>query len=786
VHRWGGIGAASTQLCALNTEKAASTPVEELQRQRQQRELRRAHERSVNQQSRLKERGRESQTSYGSALMQRYAEELGIALDALLSELVVNGSKAGPYFGYWPLLLHFSDRGPRSISAITLGVVIDQITARPKRSVLAQVIGRALQDELKATRIYKGKGRILFDQLKKKLSKNKVVSERVLSQLNVDSSGWTLDERRGLGNLLLEILAANTDLITFTEGKVPTVVPTAAVKELIASHPPRPLPARMLPSLVPPEPWTGLQRGSHKLISCRAVMDLDHFTTESLQTALMVVNAIERQELVIDPWMTKLQRQAWDCDIPGLFPVRREPEHRWSPPEESAIRVRIEESIRQAEEVAGLPIWLEHDLDFRGRMYCCSKFAGHQGPDQQKALVSFGQREPAGEEGFAALLAAAAGHYGLGHSTWAERLQWGKEHLDLMDSVATNPLDLVDAWKGADDPWQFMQACRAVSEYLADPATPLGVPVRYDQTCSGMGIIGALTRDARLCQLTNITGDRREDLYTHVANVLLNQLRMDLDSWDPRDVRLAEFWLKKEIKRDLTKGPTMTTIYGARHFGIVDQLVEWLQEKNPDVPVALWQREYTVPAQYLAKKIGVVIGAELRSCVDVETWLRKVSLVCTAKQQTIRWQSPMDFPLSFGCQVDEKQRTHTALHGSRRWKRVDAGAAPGELSARATGRGITANTIHAFDAALVHAVVLRCAVMGVPLLTNHDCFATIPAKAHQLHRTLLDELRTLYMPEWLPEIRVEIGKNAGVRLPHPPRVGDLSEGLIGQNPYCFC
>ena len=108
------------------------------------------------------------------------------------------------------------------------------------------------------------------------------------------------------------------------------------------------------------------------------------------------------------------------------------------------------------------------------------------------------------------------------------------------------------------------------------------------------------------------------------------------------------------------------------------------------------------------------------------------------------------------------------------------------MSAMATGRGITANTIHVFDGALVHAVVLRCAVMGVPLLTNHDCFATTPAKAHQLHRMLLDELRTLYMPEWLPEMRVEISRNAGIRLPHPPRVGDLSEGLIGQNPYCFC
>ena len=786
MHKWGGIGASSTQLCALETENAASTSPKALQQQRLQREIRRAHERSINQESQLRSKGKESRTSAGAVLMQGYAETFGIALDALLSDLVVDSSKAGPYFKYWPLLLHFAGRGPRSIAAITLSVVIDGISTRPKRSSLAIAIGRALQDEHRAIRLYEKKGLLLFDQLKKKLSKRRLVSNYVLKVFGVDPSDWEVDERRGLGNLLLEVLAANTDLITFTGGRQSCVVPTEAVKALIKSSPPRPLSPRMLPSLVPPEPWTGLRRGSRQLVNCRSAMDMSHLTPESLRTALLVVNAIERQQLVIDPWMTQLQREAWDCDMPALFPVRREPESRWSTPEETSARVRVEEIIRQGEEVAGMPIWLEHDFDFRGRLYCGSRFSGHQGPDQQKALVSFSQCEPIGEHGFEALLQAAAGHYGLGRNSWEERLQWGRDHLQMMAAAAQCPLDLVDVWKGADDPWQFIQACKGIGDYLADPTTPIGVPVRYDQTCSGMGIIGALTRDANLCELTNITGDRRQDLYSHIADVLTNQLRMDLDSFDPWEVRHAEFWLRKGINRGLTKGPTMTTIYGARHFGIVDQLVGWLQEEEPDVPVYLWQKEYTEPAKYLARKLAVVIGAELRSCVAMETWLRKVSNACITKQKTVSWMSPMDFPLAFGVQLDEKQRTNTALHGARRWKRVDSHGTPGELSAMATGRGITANTIHVFDGALVHAVVLRCAVMGVPLLTNHDCFATTPAKAHQLHRMLLDELRTLYMPEWLPEMRVEISRNAGIRLPHPPRVGDLSEGLIGQNPYCFC
>ena len=73
--------------------------------------------------------------------------------------------------------------------------------------------------------------------------------------------------------------------------------------------------------------------------------------------------------------------------------------------------------MQQAEEVAGKLIWLEHDLDFRGRVYCSSRLVGHQGPDHMKALVEFGLGAVAGEAGFEEVLKAAAGHYGLGKKT---------------------------------------------------------------------------------------------------------------------------------------------------------------------------------------------------------------------------------------------------------------------------------------------------------------------------------------------------------------------------------
>jgi DNA-directed RNA polymerase len=42
-------------------------------------------------------------------------------------------------------------------------------------------------------------------------------------------------------------------------------------------------------------------------------------------------------------------------------------------------------------------------------------------------------------------------------------------------------------WRQAKDPWQFLQLCRAIQQQVEDPSSACRVPVRFDQTCSGVG-----------------------------------------------------------------------------------------------------------------------------------------------------------------------------------------------------------------------------------------------------------------------------------------------------------
>lgn len=792
--------------------------MELLQKQREEREEERAKWDAINARARLKAQGRESVTEYGRALFNQHAETVTVALGLLLEDLLANPNKPGPHFAAWPLLLHVTNRGPRSIAAIALGAVIDHISQRPEQRRLAGAIGRALQDELKAGRIEQASPDLLR-MIRKRRGARALSRTKLLEQLRLDSSGWTHAQRVEVGSLLLEVIRGNTDLVeigtTSRNGRLRcTVLPTEQAMAVIKANPPRPFAVRRLPMLTPPRQWEGMHGGGHldnkqPLVRSRAGLDLSHLTTERLAPVLATVNTLQQQDLRIDPWMVEVQRSAWDHNIRDLFPVVRDPIEEPPRPQEhvgadafkqyqrerlkaqrdraegAALRARIEQSIRQCEEVAGMPMWFAYCADFRGRIYSSNRYATHQGPDWEKAAVSFARGEPCSVEALEWLLKAAAGHWGI-RGSWDARLAWGRHHMIEMCAAAEAPLDRLELWRGAKDPWQYLQLCRAVAQQVAEPSSNCATPVRFDQTCSGIGIASALLRDRKLAKLTNITGKIHKDLYGHIAAELLRLLRLDLSNGTDRDQRNAQLWLEFGIDRSLCKGPVMTTIYGAQFLGIVDGLVAALEARNAGLHVGQWEAAYLVPARYLARKLSLLMGAELRSCLELQTWLRTVSKTVISSGSQLCWTSPMGFPIRLGDLLDPRTTVRTVAHGNRKWEAWNDNADDGELSARSTNRAITANTVHVFDAAFCQLIVLRCGEQQPWLLTNHDCFATIPSRAGWLHHTLHDELRGLYATDWLAEMAAEITAAARLkRLLPPPQVGDLCPGEIGQNPHCF-
>lgn len=768
--------------------RSSSTPVNELlevQLKREQREAERARYQAINNRAQLMAAGKEAATEHGRQMLLANAEKVTVALGLLLEELLANPAKAGKHLSCWPLLL-LVNRGPRSVALVALSALLDTISQTQPERVVANAIGVAVEREVRALRIEAGKSAALLRLVRRRLGRTRLADPKVLRALEVDDSRWEPPQRKEIGLLLLDVIAANTDLVTLRvpRGRRARVVePSDATRRLIRETPPQRVRPRALAQLVQPADWEGMHSSNHRepLVRSRAGHDLSYLTPEVLKPALKVVNTLQQQQLQIDPWMVQVQRQAWDADIPGLFPVRRVPTH----PGGNRERVRIETSLQHCEELAGHPVWNSYCLDFRGRVYTANRYATHQGPDASKACVQFGRGEQCSVEAFEWLLKAAASHWGL-RSSWRERLRWGQIHISDMVMAGQAPLERVSWWREAKEPWQFLQLCRAIQQQIADPSSPCMVPVRFDQTCSGVGIAAALMRDRKLARLTNICGTTRQDIYGAIAEKLAVVLERELHAGPPWHSRWAEFWLGLGVDRTITKAPVMTTCYGSQYLGHVEQLIEVLEERRARLPVKEWERGYVAPAQYLAKRLQQVLMDEMTSCLRLRAWLTATCRAVVRKERKLRWTGPMGFPVQLGRIHDQRRVVNSLTRGSRRWRAAtDAVTAEG-LSAMSTNRSITANMIHSFDAALCHAVICTAADHGVELLTNHDCFAATPTNAGWLHHTLLDQLAATYREDWLAEVAEQIRcDNKDLQISPPPMVGDLCPGEIGQNTMVF-
>ena len=792
----------------------SSTPSEDRQRHLETAAQEAATNRSRIARAKLKQQEKESATEYGRALFQAHGERVALALEHKLGKALNRDEVAGPYHaGMW-LLFQLGDKGPRSIAAVALGVVLDRISKPTSHRAMASAIGAAIEAEIRALPI-EDRGQDLLRIARRRHGKG-LTSKARLEQLRIQLEPWCAADRFQVGAFLLEIITTETELLRTTTKpgrRGLQLEPAPVVAEIIAAHPPTPAKARKLPMLTPPRPWEGMTGGGHlsntePLVRSRKGHPIDYLTTQALQPALKVVNTLQDQGLMLDPWMVGNQRIAWDANLRGLFPLLRDPAEappkpvelvgkeamaRWHRQEQAfhrdriegrEARSRIEGSIRQAEQLAGEPLWFSWCMDIRGRVYTANRLTTHQGPDHEKAQILIANARPCDDRAADWILKAAAIHWGI-KGSWADRLQFGRDQIERMLAAAEEPLERVHLWRDAKEPWQFLACCRALQRWIEDPNQPIHQPVRLDQTSSGPGIIGALLRDRGLARACNLVGTTRHDLYSELAQEVMLLLRSDLEAGDAKEQRLAGWWLERGISRAMAKVPVMSTVYGAKLLGVTEQLVALLDDAEGTVSLGVLERERLIPARYLARKFGLAVGARLAGAVAFQAWLRAVVRCCSAKNQPLRWTTPMGLPIQLGKELTASSGIKSLLHGTRRWQTLLDAPPPGKLSAVETGRSITANFIHSFDAALVWAMVCDGADKGRTVLPNHDCFAVPPCDAEWLHSTLLWRTGELYRPDWLAEITAEIQATAGARLPAPPMVGTLEVGEIGGNPYLF-
>jgi DNA-directed RNA polymerase len=805
---------------------ADASRIEQRQVEREQREQDRARSAATASHRQLKEQGAESRLRYGQVLFQERCDLVAKGVNDLLCAYWLNPGKPGRNASAVPLVAQFGD--PAKIAAIALATVIDKLTRRMKFPAVCQNVGYALELEYRAMRL-EGKEPLGYRRMRSKFKGNRrhLVSDRMMELLGCPTLKWTNRERFEAGALLVDLINDSTDLLLIENVRrgvknIRMVGPSAKALEFIQACPPRSYMPTRTPMLCPPRPWTGIRGGGHltndQLLVKVPLQDMGDREEEAskylekadLRQVLQAVNTLQDTPMQIDPWIVDIQRQAWEYSIRGLFPCTRTPRPMPEPLGEGATelewkirnkeawkadrdlrengprRVKIERSIQLCEEAQGETIWQAYYLDYRSRLFTSNRYASHQSEDHEKACLSFAQRMPVNQEALDWMLIAAAGHDGCGRMSWAERRDLGRREHRRYIAIGEDPLNRLEQWRASKDTWQFLQICRELYLLSQDPGHLSGVPIRLDQTTSGCGHLAALARDSEVGRFCNLWGTTPSDLYEHIAQKVTQRLLVDLQDEDPKVRALAAKWLKIGVDRSWTKHAVLSTPYGASALSIQEGLMDQLEELIGEVEPRLSALLLAYPCRYLTKMLRQELLQVVAPCMAVSEWLRLVARKVVKAGHPMQWTTPTGFPVRIAERTPVKARVAMSLFGRKSYCVLMDQPPEAVLSARLICKGVSAGYIHGMDAALCQMVVCRAAGLGMPMLTNHDCFATVPAWANRMHSVLHDELRELYKTDWLTATRAEIIDTTGVsKLPQVPLVGTLSPGAIGTSPYCF-
>lgn len=141
--------------------------------------------------------------------------------------------------------------------------------------------------------------------------------------------------------------------------------------------------------------------------------------------------------------------------------------------------------------------------------------------------------------GFEYIMIDVANAFGLDKLVFEQRIQWVREHLTELESLAVD----------AEDPYLYVKAVQALRK--AQQGIPTGHLVALDAVCSGAQLMSVLTGCINGARATGLVNpDERSDAYTQLTDEM-NRI-------------LASQGLTVSVPRKDAKKALMTTLYGSK------------------------------------------------------------------------------------------------------------------------------------------------------------------------------------------------------------------------------
>jgi DNA-directed RNA polymerase len=554
----------------------------------------------------------------------------------------------------------------------------------------------------------------------------------------------------------------------------------------------------MLPMLVPPKKWTtdslGGYQFSAKVVS-RSIVRGWRQETDVSQTTLDFINAQQEVPFRLDPEMIRIQKfladKGWSIlgeaekdDVskdswrpyraPEPWDVPKLPEKyqglaklRGTMPEDEYQQLRQERKMatieitrfhtRQKEkEQLGIGVarylrvvqHIENDpcfffpwnLDWRTRCYPMVDALNPQGPEYQKAALSFGNPTTVDDRTDYWLSAGIGGAAGLDKESFESRIAWTKSHLTHIRVVAEDPLgEGFSIWTNMPEPWIFLRSCLEYYRiFIAKTQDYTDICcLGQDATQSGLQLLGGMVRDKQTCDLVNcVPGhDKPVDAY---GTVLAEAIRL-IEEADP------SFPVEKiRGKRKLVKTPVMTKVYAAGHDTRVNQIRQALMKEGIRFAQNSERNEEMI--EYLTDKVEEAMVNTIPGVDIILDWFQKVSsaayergvqdliyetpsgnrIVCEYREAITKQVQTESIGKGVCIPVKDKKQSDI--------NKVRIAVDKGDPSPDDGIRAIAANFTHgAGDAALLQLAFHDAGDLN--FVTTHDCVYAPPSRAvDEVHR----------------------------------------------------
>ena len=770
--------------------------------------------------NKLREKGRESETPYARNMIEAGLDALTKALKLYVEQSMTG--KAGVRAIAAKYIAQFPDLDV--VSFIAFKVIIDNTSLEKPTTTIAINIGQMLEDEMRYT---------IFEQLDPKYFKNikrhtrdtnhtgykKNMVRTHMSKKGIEFETWKKEDKLKVGLVLIDLVMVNVGMVKMINKRVGKsllsclVFTEVAMKWIqkgranrIAAYP------QYLPCFDKPKEYTTLSDGGYyterlrtNAIKTTNPKTLKKLQEENLTVCLKALNLASHTAWGVNKFVFDTLVYCWEegIEVGGLInkePLELPPKpDDWNDKEKTKTwryhaglthdtnhknkvkRYQILSIIDTAKKFLGEKFYHIYQMDFTSRFYPVTAHFHPQGTDIARGLHQFyegGEIKTKRQLDWLAI--AGANAFGMSKCSYEERLEWAYiEGQDYAEQVALDPIENLDLWGNATDPFQFLAWCKEWHDFM-QVGMNNGFISRFccclDGTNNGYQHIAGLVSCKELAGKVNLQYSKQpQDLYKEVLAKVLTLLKSDTSIQ-------GQLWYehRKKLTRKFIKKPVLMIPYNSTTFGIANHVERYFVNENISM-AKNFKNNF-----YLATIIETAVSMISPESINLLKYLSKIAVCFNKENKTISWHTPSGFLVQQKYYVNNSKIIRTKLSNSS--MRLNLAEPTLQVDKRKQAQGFPSNYIHSFDAAHLQLTLVEANKMGLKqFCIIHDCFGSPAADLDRLIECVKQTFFYIYSDNNLDNLHHQVAEQLSDTKGLPPalRMGDFDITDVLTAPYIF-